>query len=145
MHAHPMGCPRDTAPPFTLTFAGSMSNILMLASTTTLKASLISHMAMSSFCRPAASRAWQQHTAATHSSNTQPRRQFTGKEEGEKKSRQQTQAGILSFEIAPQRSSVKMVLQQDEGPTDKFCSFLHLVTHINKFSPKSHFFFPLGH
>lgn len=54
---HPMGCPRDTAPPLTFTFAGSMSSILMLASTTTLKASLISHMAMSSFFRPAASRA----------------------------------------------------------------------------------------
>lgn len=39
-----------------------MSNILMLASTTTLKASLISHMAMSSFFRPAASRAWQDNT-----------------------------------------------------------------------------------
>lgn len=60
--SHPMGCPRDTAPPLTLTFEGSMSNILMLASTTTLKASLISHMAMSSFFRPAASRAWQDNT-----------------------------------------------------------------------------------
>lgn len=60
--AYPMGCPRDTAPPLTLTFEGSMSNILMFASTTTLKASLISNMAMSSIFRPAASRACQTQT-----------------------------------------------------------------------------------
>lgn len=56
--AYPIGCPSDTAPPLTLTFAGSMSSILMLARTTTLKASLISHMVMSSFFNPAASSTW---------------------------------------------------------------------------------------
>lgn len=49
---YPIGCPRETAPPLMFTFCGSMPSILMLASTTTLKASLISHIAMSSFFRP---------------------------------------------------------------------------------------------
>lgn len=60
-----MGCPRDTAPPWMLTFAGSRSNILILANTTTLKASLISHIWTSSFFNPAAFRTFfDKHTHA---------------------------------------------------------------------------------
>ena len=47
-----MGCPRETAPPWTFTMDGSSSISLMLASATTLKASLISNREMSSFVRP---------------------------------------------------------------------------------------------
>ena len=48
----PMGCPSDTAPPWTFTKPGSIPRILMFARTTTLKASLISHMEISSFFSP---------------------------------------------------------------------------------------------
>lgn len=53
-NSYPIGWPRDTAPPLMFTLLGSMSSILMLARTTTLKASFISHMATSSFFTPAA-------------------------------------------------------------------------------------------
>lgn len=47
----PIGCPSETAPPWTLTMEGSSSMSLMLARTTTLKASLISKREMSSLVR----------------------------------------------------------------------------------------------
>jgi len=43
-----MGCPKLTAPPCMLTLDGSRSNFIILAKTTTLKASFISHNATSS-------------------------------------------------------------------------------------------------
>lgn len=50
---NPIGWPRLTAPPWMFTLAGSMSSSFMLANTTTLNASLISHKAISSFRTPA--------------------------------------------------------------------------------------------
>ena len=47
-----MGCPSETAPPWTLTRVGSSSMSLILARATTLKASLISNMEISSLVRP---------------------------------------------------------------------------------------------
>ena len=47
-----MGCPMLTAPPLTLTLLGSRPRALVLARTTTLNASLISHMSMSSCFTP---------------------------------------------------------------------------------------------
>jgi hypothetical protein len=44
--------PKATAPPFTFTLFGSRPNFLILANTTTLKASFISNREISSFLRP---------------------------------------------------------------------------------------------
>ena len=48
-----MGCPMLTAPPSTLTLLGSRPSLRVFAMATTLKASLISHNAMSSTPTPA--------------------------------------------------------------------------------------------
>jgi len=50
---HPIGCPSETAPPWTFTLAGSMSSNFWFATTTTLNASLISHRAISFLLTPA--------------------------------------------------------------------------------------------
>lgn len=47
-----MGWPKLTAPPCILTLDGSRPNFIMQAKTTTLKASFISHNAMSSLAMP---------------------------------------------------------------------------------------------
>ena len=55
---HPRGCPKDTAPPFTLTLAASRPNILELAIPTTEKASLNSKKSTFSLVIPALSKAF---------------------------------------------------------------------------------------
>src|SRR5262249_10494444 len=54
----PIGCPRATAPPFTLTRSSSMPSIRIEFSVTEANASLISHRSMSPGCRPALSKAF---------------------------------------------------------------------------------------
>ena len=54
---YPIGCPSATAPPHTLTLAGSNPKILLFARLTAAKASLISHFAISLISKPARFRA----------------------------------------------------------------------------------------
>src|SRR5204862_7918207 len=49
----PIGCPRATAPPLTLTFSSSMPSSRIELSVTDANASLISHRSMSDACSPA--------------------------------------------------------------------------------------------
>lgn len=55
---YPIGCPRLTAPPCGFTLAGSKFSFFMLARTTALKASLISHCATSSALIPVCFSSW---------------------------------------------------------------------------------------
>lgn len=57
---YPMGWPSETAPPWILTLDGSRSHNLMLAKTTTEKASLTSHIATSSDFTPVISSSWNE-------------------------------------------------------------------------------------
>ena len=54
----PIGCPRATAPPLTLTFSSSMPSRRIECRATEAKASLISQRSMSSAVRPAFSSAF---------------------------------------------------------------------------------------